>query len=226
MSSSSCSLGSENDESSRERFFIPMLDMHAFTKDVSLILLGYGIGCFSTGYYLVRLWKSEDIRTLGSGSAGAHNVGRVLGKKGLVLTFLGDAAKGALSIALARLFGVSTPVLALVFLAMILGHIWPAQLGFRGGKGLAPSFGAGLLFDFRLTIIVAFLSLILGTVSRQFTLSLMVVIAVTPFLLAWKGYDMQSALEFGVLVSILLFASRENIAAALRGIYTSGAHRQ
>ena len=64
----------------------------------------YFIGCFTTGYYLVRLRTGKDIREMGSGSAGARNVGRFLGKSGFFLTMLGDFIKGALAVWLARKF--------------------------------------------------------------------------------------------------------------------------
>src|ERR1700691_1629571 len=64
----------------------------------------YLIGCFTTGYYLVRWRTGGDIREMGSGSAGARNVGRVLGKLGFFVTVTGDFLKGILAVWLARSF--------------------------------------------------------------------------------------------------------------------------
>jgi glycerol-3-phosphate acyltransferase PlsY len=107
----------------------------------SAVLASYLLGGFCAAYYLVRVARSSDIRSLGSGNAGARNAGRILGAPGFVLTLLLDAAKGALAVlATARLApGIWPATLAL--LAVVAGHIWPAQLGFRGGKGLATLLG-------------------------------------------------------------------------------------
>jgi len=105
------------------------------------VLASYLLGGFCAAYYLVRVARSADIRTLGSGNAGARNAGRILGAPGFLLALLLDAAKGALAVlATARLVpGIWPATLALI--AVVAGHIWPAQLAFRGGKGLATLLG-------------------------------------------------------------------------------------
>ena len=60
-----------------------------------IALAAYLLGCFTPGYYLVRLRLGQDLRDLGSGSVGARNVGRLLGWRGFLLTVLGDFGKGA-----------------------------------------------------------------------------------------------------------------------------------
>src|SRR5256885_703204 len=113
------------------------------------IALGaYVLGCFTTGYYLVRMRTGRDIRDLGSGNAGAKNVGRVLGKSGFFLTLLGDFGKGAFAIWAARHFTNDAHAVSLGALGVVAGHIWPVQLWFRGGKGMATSLGALLVFDY------------------------------------------------------------------------------
>src|ERR1035437_3148096 len=101
------------------------------------ILAGYVIGCFNTGYYLVKWKTGQDLRQVGSGNAGAKNASRALGTWGFAVSFLGDILKGALAIKAAQLGGFPPLTQGLVMLAAIAGHNWPAQLGFRGGKGLA-----------------------------------------------------------------------------------------
>ena len=123
------------------------------------VLGAYLLGCFAIGYYLVRARTGKDIREIGSGSTGARNVGRVLGKPGFVLTAFGDLGKGALAVWSAREWTNNHHLAALAMLAVVAGHLWPAQLRFRGGKGVATSFGALLMFDYRvaLTMLVLFL---------------------------------------------------------------------
>jgi hypothetical protein len=107
------------------------------------VVAAYLLGCFATGYYLVRARTGRDIREIESGSTGARNVGRVLGKPGFVLTVFGDFGKGALAVWFAAEFTNHNGLaMSLAVLAVVAGQIWPAQLRFRGGKGVATSFAA------------------------------------------------------------------------------------
>ena len=85
-----------------------------------IFLAGYALGCFTTGYYLVRMRGGHDIRDVGSGCVGARNVGRLLGRQGFLVTVLGDGGKGMatalgallvydfrLALAVALLFGTT-----------------------------------------------------------------------------------------------------------------------
>jgi len=105
--------------------------------------LSYLLGCLNTGYYYARLIHGTDIRLTGSGTAGARNAGRLFGKRVFALVFLGDAAKGAAATAAGLSLGPESGALCAV--AVVVGHVWPVQLGFRGGKGIASALGALLL---------------------------------------------------------------------------------
>lgn len=108
---------------------------------ILIILACYGIGCVTAAYYIVR-WKSgQDLRELGTGTLGARNAGRVLGRKGYLLVSLLDIAKGAGAFALAKGCGLQGVWLVAAGLAVVAGHLWPAHLRFRGGKGIATGYG-------------------------------------------------------------------------------------
>src|SRR5438876_12400826 len=111
--------------------------MHSvpYAKETLVMLLGYALGCFTSGYYLVRWRTGDDIRWLGSGSVGATNVGRVLGRPGFFLTVLCDFFKGVFAVWLARYFQLNPTGTVLTMVAVAIGHIWPAQLWFHGGRG-------------------------------------------------------------------------------------------
>jgi glycerol-3-phosphate acyltransferase PlsY len=126
-----------------------LLTVMVDSKDILAVFLSYAIGCVSTGYYLTRLWTGTDIRTIGSGAAGARNVGRLLGGVGFVITFSGDFAKGLAAVWVASMLTHQHWVITASLLAVVIGHIWPVQLGFRGGKGVATALGGGLFFDWR-----------------------------------------------------------------------------
>lgn len=116
------------------------------------ILIGYACGLFQTAYIYGRL-NHIDIRNHGSGNAGTTNALRTLGKKAGIITFLGDFLKPmAAAFLVWLLFGESANVRVLetyAGLGAILGHIFPAYLKFRGGKGIATIAGVSTVFCFR-----------------------------------------------------------------------------
>jgi acyl-phosphate glycerol 3-phosphate acyltransferase len=117
------------------------------------VLAGYLVGSIPFGYWIARLVKGIDIRTVGSGNLGATNVGRTLGFRYFLLVLTLDLLKGFLPTlgfpwVLSQLYGPQAEVLrVLIALAAILGHTFPVYLKFRGGKGIATSLGAVLALD-------------------------------------------------------------------------------
>jgi glycerol-3-phosphate acyltransferase PlsY len=130
-------------------------------------LLAYILGCFTAGYYLVRWLAEKDIRDFGSGSVGARNVGRILGKKGFFLTVLFDFGKGSIAVLTAQHFTSDDRLVGIAMVAVVAGHIWPAQLRFHGGKGMATSLGALLAFDPQLAATFAVLIVCFGMIFRK-----------------------------------------------------------
>ena len=193
-----------------------------FGKEAAFAVLSYGLGCIVFGYYLVRIRTGQDLRSLGSGSAGGRNVFRTLGVPGGVLTLLGDASKGAIAVWAARSAGVDPWALALVMVAAMAGHIWPVQLGFRGGKGLATAGGALLVFDYRIMALWALVALVAFALTRRLTASGLFAVAMAPGIAAVIGQPPEVVLGVGILALVALFAHRSNIRSILRG----ARHRQ
>lgn len=117
-----------------------------------ILAISYLLGSIPVGYLLVRFFKKQDIRSVGSGNIGATNVLRSGGKGLGAATFILDVAKGAFAVALgaylAPLLIPAWPVLnveALAALVAVLGHMFPVWLGFKGGKGVATGFGVFLV---------------------------------------------------------------------------------
>ena len=185
-------------------------------KDIIVIIVSYLLGCFATGYYLVRLRTGEDIRSRGSGAVGARNVGRELGAPGFVLTFLVDFTKGALAVWAATYFGLSPWGVILSMHAVIIGHIWPAQLGFRGGKGIATALGALMAFDYRLAVILILLFGFIWVLVRELTLSGLVAISMAPLVAAIMAKSHRDAAGITLLVILILMAHRTNIRDMIR----------
>lgn len=140
----------------------------------------YALGCVNTGYLLVRARTGRDIRTLGSGNAGARNVGRVLGRGGFAATLVGDLLKGVAAVMFGRWLGLESLALGATALLVVAGHNWPAPLGFRGGKGVAASCGALLALDLALAGVLVGIALVLLAAIRRFTLSGLAAYALAP----------------------------------------------
>lgn len=185
-----------------------MLDL---LKDAMFIVTGYALGCLTTGYYLVRYYLSSDVRDSGSKSVGATNVGRQLGRKGFLLTFAGDFAKGVTVLLLAVLGGCSSGALGLVLLAVVCGHIWPVQLGFKGGKGVSPALGGLIVYDPVLTLIMATIFLPLYLLFRDRELSGVIVFIGLPVVAMSLGRSPFAVTVCLALALVLLWAHRENL---------------
>jgi acyl phosphate:glycerol-3-phosphate acyltransferase len=176
-----------------------------------VILIGYGLGCFSTAYYLVRWRTGQDIRAVGSGTAGARNVGRILGKGGFALTFAGDALKGALAVGLARWLDLPSWGIVAAMLAVVVGHLWPVQLGGRGGKGASTALGCVLVINPWLGLATLGIALLFLVLIRSFTRSGMIAMALAPVVAWLLGLDIVLVMGVLILVVLLLFAHRENL---------------
>ena len=115
--------------------------MNIYAAAVLWLAIGYLFGSLPTGYVVVRAKTGQDIRTVGSGNIGATNVGRVLGKKWAVIVTIVDMLKGGAAVMLCRSFGGADIAVAAAALGAVLGHNYPVWLNFRGGKGVATTFG-------------------------------------------------------------------------------------
>jgi glycerol-3-phosphate acyltransferase PlsY len=175
-------------------------------------LLGaYALGCFTTGYYFVRARTGRDIRALHSGSSGARNVSRVLGKTGFVVTMLGDCAKGALAVWVARHFTGSNLLAAAAMLAVVVGHIWPVTLHGHGGKGVITSLGALGIYDFHLALAFAACFLPGLVLLRKMTLPGLAAYLCLPVVGFWLHRDPVEATMLLALAAMVIFAHRQNI---------------
>jgi glycerol-3-phosphate acyltransferase PlsY len=182
-----------------------------------IIPISYLLGCFTTGYYLVRLVSGQDIRFLSSGNPGSRNVGRLLGARGFILTFIGDAGKGLLAVYLARRLGGGQLLATAALAAVTAGHIWPLQLRFRGGKGFA-TFAGGLLLLYPLLLLSGLaLCALLYPLLRHTTVTGLAALACTPLLLVIMPLRGGGPLQlpeltlYSLLVLMVLYAHRTNI---------------
>jgi glycerol-3-phosphate acyltransferase PlsY len=143
--------------------------------DQALLLVGaYLVGSIPFSYLVVRIRTGQDVRTLGSGNAGATNVTRAAGKPAGLLAALLDVGKGILAVLISRGLGAPPAVVGAAAFAVVLGHCHPVFLRFRGGKGGATGWGvlavlappAALLSFLVLVLVIAWKRYVsLGTVT-------------------------------------------------------------
>ena len=124
-------------------------------KMLLVVIIGYFLGSISSGVVLSKLIKKSDIRSQGSGNAGTTNMLRIHGKGMALITFLCDILKGVIAVYIGKALvgGVLGGVLGV--LGAVLGHNYPIFFGFKGGKGIATSFGS-LLFVYPIQALAAF----------------------------------------------------------------------
>jgi acyl phosphate:glycerol-3-phosphate acyltransferase len=138
---------------------------------IIIMLLSYGLGSITGAYYIVKMLTGKDIRVVGSGNVGATNAGRVSGKKGFLLTLLIDAGKVILALSFTSIVMKGEAYLILSSIFVLVGHLFPFQLGFHGGKGIV-AYLASALFLCPLSIVV--FAIVMGGVYiiiRKYTLS-------------------------------------------------------
>lgn len=197
-------------------------------KAVLVILAAYLLGSIPFGYLIVRMKLGADIRETGSGGTGATNVSRRAGKLAGVLTLALDVLKGAAAILLAQRLLNSSPGaawwVAVAAIAVLLGHIFPVWLRFRGGKGVATGVGVFLVFTPIAVAVALIVFLLTVWATRYVSLGSLLAAATVPLLvlLQYKWFILDAALAplmFAAISAALLiiFAHRANIERLARG---------
>lgn len=154
-----------------------------------IFVTAYLIGSIPTGYIIVKTFTGQDIRKIGSGSTGATNVKRVMGKKWFFIVMFLDALKGALPVILAKLFATAftgiglLPVVAAI--AVIIGHSRSIFLKFTGGKSVASGVGTILALNWQVGLMIALIWGVITYASKYVSLGSIIALAVSPFLMWW-----------------------------------------
>lgn len=186
---------------------------------ILVVPLGYLLGSFPSGYLAGRWCAGVDIRQLGSGSTGATNVLRQVGKGPALVVFLIDVFKGSAAVILARaLLGAGAyGWLVAAGLAALAGHIWPIWLGGKGGKAVATGFGMllGLVPAVGLACLGVFLTSL--ALSRIVSISSVLAAAALPLLMAGAGAP-GAYLGLGVVAAVMvIWRHRSNLSRLLKG---------
>ena len=197
------------------------LTAEVFRQSAFVIALAYLIGSIPTGYLIVKLFTGQDIRTLGSGSTGATNVKRVMGKKWFFIVMILDAIKGALPVILAvnYTFLYSDiglfPVIAAI--CAILGHSKSVFLNFTGGKSVATGVGTLLALNWVAGIIIAVIWAIITWFSKYVSLGSIVALFLAPFIMFFLNAPIGYVVYALIAAVYVIYLHRENIVRLAKG---------
>lgn len=181
------------------------------------IVLGYLLGSVSFSI-LFALWlRKIDIRQHGSGNAGATNTLRVLGVGPALCVFLLDFAKGSAAVGIGYWLGDNNWIPVLCGLAAIAGHNWPAFFGFKGGKGIATTVGALVVWAFLPTLIAGLAAIAIIALTRYVSLGSLVLAVLLPILFAVFGADGPFIWGASIVGLTAIVRHRKNIVKLLNG---------
>ena len=180
-------------------------------------VIGYLIGSVSAAILVCEVAGLPDPRTQGSGNPGATNVLRVGGKGPAAITLLGDAAKGLIPVLAAMLIGIPPLWVGLTALAAVLGHLFPVFFQFRGGKGVATSFGAIFGISWLAGLLTIATWLAISLTFRYSSLAALTSMVLVPLYL-WITTRSMALAVCGALIGVLIFwRHRANITRLLNG---------
>jgi acyl phosphate:glycerol-3-phosphate acyltransferase len=184
-------------------------------KIVLLSLAGFLIGSIPTGQIIARS-RGIDLQQAGSGNIGATNVLRTTGKLPAFFTLIGDMIKGIMAVLLARYFEVGIMYEGMIGIMAVLGHNFSIFLNFRGGKGVATSLGALIVYAPLAGLATIVLWLVTVLITRYSSLGAIISFSLLP--LTVLLFDAKEKLPISVLMSIiLLMRHRDNIGRLIQG---------
>jgi len=209
-------------------------------RSIAVIIVAYFLGSIPFGYLIVRATQGADVRETGSGGTGATNVSRRAGKTAGVVTLLLDALKGVAAVAIAKVilglpvFNEAAPSgaslesaywwLAAAAIAVIVGHIFPVWLRFRGGKGVATGVGVFLMLTPLAVALAGVIFVLVVLRTRYVSLgSMLAAVAIPLFVLLGNAFvqpvdHLMPILSVAMAGAMLImFAHRENIRRLISG---------
>jgi acyl phosphate:glycerol-3-phosphate acyltransferase len=183
-----------------------------------ILILSYILGSIPFGYILTKIFTKKDIRDVGSKNIGATNVWRSVGKLPAVLTLFLDIFKGYIIVKFAIYIGINSDwIIVLSAFLVILGHMFPIFLKFRGGKGVATACGV----FFALTPLPILISLLIFVLivflSKYISLGSIIASACMPTLCFIFGYKLPVVMFTAVTAVLIIFKHKANIERLISG---------
>tara|TARA_S200000501_G_scaffold275896_1_gene259710 strand:+ start:720 stop:1310 length:591 start_codon:yes stop_codon:yes gene_type:complete len=188
--------------------------MHIF-----IIFISYFLGSLPTGFLFGKFLKNIDLRLIGSGSTGATNVLRNVGKWPAFFVFIIDVGKGLLAVKIAQYYTDQVLIEVIAGISAITGHIWPIWLKGKGGKAVATGLGMFLALSWKVGIASLGIFLIVLAQTKFVSLSSISAAILLPiFMFFYLGNFMHSYFFISLIVALLvIWKHRTNITRLLKG---------
>lgn len=185
--------------------------------NVIYLLFSYLIGAISFGIVISHIFSLPDPRTIGSKNPGATNVLRTGKKLAALLTLLGDALKGSLTVGLAQYFELSPLMVGLIAIATLIGHVFPIYYGFKGGRGVATAAGILFMFSWIMGLIVLAIWLGVFFIWRYSSLAAIIAASLSPVIGFFYKIDFYELIATSIIALILILRHVENIKRLIDG---------
>ena len=198
--------------------------MSFITLCVICAMIGYLIGSVNSSILVGKILRQKDIRTQGSGNAGATNVLRFMGRRAAASVLICDMLKGIISVLITwwmkSLFNVETffdPAL-IAGIATVVGHLFPIYFKFKGGKGVATSLALGLIIDWRVGLIVLAIAIPIIIFLRMVSLAALMGALSYPILTFLFNRDNPEMIVYSIFICVVLYwTHRTNLKRLLTG---------
>jgi glycerol-3-phosphate acyltransferase PlsY len=187
-------------------------------NSIIAIVISYLLGSISFSILFARWLRKIDIREHGSGNAGATNTLRVLGKGPAIAVFLLDIAKGSAAVLIGLWIGDGNDWVPVACgLAAIGGHNWPIYFRFKGGKGIASTVGALIVWAFLPTLIAGIVAILIIAFTRYVSLGSMIFAALLPILFYLFGLEPPYIWGALIVAVLAIVRHRKNIVKLMNG---------
>ena len=186
---------------------------------IIILLISYLIGSFPSGYLFAKNLKGIDLRSVGSGSTGATNVLRNVGKWPALIVFVLDVLKGVIAVKIAYYFLTANIFQVLAGLAAITGHIWPIWLKGKGGKAVATGLGIFIALSWKVGLASFGTFLLVISLTKIVSLSSITAALLLPiYMFIYIEIFNHPFTIFSFIVAIIvIFKHRSNINRILKG---------
>ena len=192
----------------------------ALNLKILILFLCYLLGSFPTGFLLGKYLKNIDLRKMGSGSTGATNVLRNVGKWPALFVFIIDVLKGFIAVKISYILISESIYEILAGSLAVSGHIWPIWLKGKGGKAVATGLGIFIALSWQVGLASFGIFLLVLSFSKFVSLSSITAASLLPiFMFLNLGKMDHPYFIFSVLVAVLIIGKHKtNIARIIKGI--------
>ena len=187
--------------------------------NILIIFVSYLLGSLPTGFLIGKYLKNIDLRTLGSGSTGATNVLRNIGKWPALFVFIIDVGKGVCAVKIAQYYSNRDLIEVIAGISAITGHIWPIWLQGKGGKAVATGLGMFLALSWKVGLASLGIFLIVLAKTKFVSLSSISAAILLPFFMFfYLGNYLHSYFFISLIVAVLvIWKHRTNITRLIKG---------